>query len=164
MKTSIIEHILEPTKQTRLQKFLCSSIGSRSTIAGLLVLVLTWSLILPFNVSAERRPTGPKSAALPPSTSRLLSQTTETFTVYGPQRFTRNSGQAVNVVENFSLPAGAIAPFTILVDNGAPSGSNRVSSAIIKLNGTTLYKSNDFNQNVSSLTKPVTLTAANTLE
>jgi len=163
MKISIIEYVLEPAK--RLRGFGYTAVGSRSAIAGLLVLALTWSLILPFSVSAERHPTGPKSVGEPtPSTSRSLPQSTESFTVYGPQRFTRNNGQPVNVVENFSLPADAIAPFTILVDNGAPSGSNRVSSATIKLNETTLYKSNDFNQNVSSLTKPVTLTTANTLE
>jgi RHS repeat-associated protein len=162
MKTSIIKHVLEPAK--RLRGFGYSAIASRSAIAGLLILALSWSLILPFSVHAERRPTGAKSVAPAPSTSRSLSQSTETFTVYGPQRFTRNNGQPVNVVENFSLPADAVAPFTILVDNGSPSGSNRISSATIKLNGTTLYKSNDFNQNVSSLTKPVTLTAANTLE
>jgi RHS repeat-associated protein len=162
MKTSIIKHVLGPAK--RLRKFGYSTIGSRSAIAGLLSMALSWSLVVPFSVSAERRPTGSKSAVPLPSTSRSLSQSTETFTVYGPKRFTRNNGQPVNVVENFSLPADTVAPFTILVENGSPSGSNRVSSATIKLNGTTLYKSNDFNQNVSSLTKPVTLTAANTLE
>ena len=39
-----------------------------------------------------------------------------------------------------------------------------MSSATIKLNGTTLYGPNDFDQNVSSLTRPVTLAINNTLE
>src|SRR5262249_49606462 len=88
----------------------------------------------------------------------------ETFDVYGPQRFTRLTGQPVNVVQTFSLPADAIAPFNIVVQNGAAEGSNRISSATIKLNGTELYTPSDFNQNVSSLTKSITLTATNTLE
>ena len=164
MKTSIIEHILEPTKQTRLRRFLCSSIGSRSCIAGLLILALSWSLVLPLSVRAERRAISSQPAAPASPAAPSITQTSETFTVYGPHRFTRNTGQPVNVVENFSLPADAVAPFTILVENGAPSGSNRVSSATIKLNAATLYSPNDFNQNVASLTKPVALTAANTLE
>ena len=164
MKTSIIEHILEPTKQRRLRMFLCSSIGSRSCIAGMLILALSWSLVLPFSARAEhrsntRQPAAPASPAAP-----AITQTSETFAVYGPHRFTRGTGQPVNVVESFSLPADAVAPFTILVENGAPGGSNRVSSATIKLNGTNLYSANDFNQNVATLTKPVTLAATNTLE
>jgi RHS repeat-associated protein len=163
MKTSIIEHILEPSKQRQLRALLCSSIGSRACISGLLILALSWSLVLPFNVRAKRLAISPPPAA-PASSAPLLTHTSETFTVYGPHRFTRNPGQPVNVVENFSLPADAASPFTILVENGAPSGSNRVSSATIKLNGTSLYSPNDFNQNVASLTKPVTLAATNILE
>lgn len=164
MKTSIIERILEPAKLTRLRTFLCSSIGSRSSIAGLLILALFWSLILPLSARAERRASSPKPSSPAAPASLPLTQSTETFTVYGPRRFTRDTGQPVNVIESFSIPADAGAPFTILVENGAPGGSNRVSSATIKLNGTNLYTSNDFNQNVASLTKPVTLAATNTLE
>jgi RHS repeat-associated protein len=70
----------------------------------------------------------------------------------------------VNTVQTFSLPSEAFAPFTILVENGAPEGSNRVSSATIKLNGENLFTPSDFNQNVASLTKAPTLTPTNTLE
>src|SRR6266480_2730884 len=160
MKTSISEHILEPAKRVRLRAFSHSATGSRFCIIGLLIIALFWSLVLPFSARAERRPSGPHAAPAAPA-SHTITQTTETFTVYNPHRFTRNAGQPVNVVENFTIPADAVAPFTILVENGSPGGSNRVSSATIKLNGTNLYTSNDFNQNVSSLTKPVTLAAIN---
>lgn len=161
MKTSIIEHILKPAKRIRRRALNRSAPGSRSSIAGLLIFALSWSLVLPLSARAERRASGP-TANTP--ASQPLTQTTEVFTIYGPHRFTRNTGQPVNVVENFSIPTDAIAPFTILVENGAPSGSNRVSSATIKLNGTNLYSPSDFNQNVASLTKPVTLAPTNTLE
>src|SRR5258706_12790211 len=118
MKTSITEQILEPAKQTRLRAFACSAIGSRSSIGGLLILALSWSLVLPFSARAERRISAPRPAAPAAPVSQPLTQATETFTVYGPHRFTRNTGQPVNVVENFLIPADAVAPFTILVETG----------------------------------------------
>jgi RHS repeat-associated protein len=156
MKTSIIERILRRVKQTSLP-----ALPARSCVAGLLLIALTWPLVLPGSVRAERfvRHSQPVAPVSGPNT-----QAAETFTVYGPQRFTRNNGAPLNVVQSFSIPADAVAPFNIFVDNGAPSGSNRVSTATIKLNGNTLYKSNDFNQNVPSLTQAVTLAATNTLE
>lgn len=164
MKTRIIEHILEPAKRIRLRAFTSSAIGSRSSIAGLLILALFWSLVLPFSARAERRASGPLPVASASPAAHPLTQNTETFAVYGPHRFNRTPGQPVHVIENFSIPADAAAPFTILVENGSPGESSRVSSATIKLNGTNLYTSNDFNQNVSLLTEPVTLAAINTLE
>jgi RHS repeat-associated protein len=163
MKTSILQQLLEPARRLCSQFPLSSAIGSRAAIAGLLILALTWSMVLPVTTQAA---SDAGSKPKPPVTTESSSptQATETFNVYGPQRFTRLTGQAVNVVQTFSLPADATAPFNILVQNGAPEGSNRVSSATIKLNGTDLYTPSDFNQNVSSLTKPVTLTATNTLE
>src|ERR1043166_1459999 len=151
MKTSIIEHILEPTKQRRRRTFLCSSIGSRSCIAGLLMLALSWSLVIPFRAQAkivDRKPRGVTTRTVPQS---------ETFTVYGPRRFDRQTGQAVNVVENFSIPSDAAAPFSIQIQNGDANGSNRVSSATIRLNGADVFKPANFNQTVGSLSKAVSL-------
>src|SRR5262245_46517838 len=161
MKTSILQHLLETAK--RIRHRIPGYSATQAAIAGLLIFALTWSLVLPFTTHAEARASAkPKAPVLPASSSS--TQATETFNVYGPQRFTRLTGQPVNVVQNFSLPAEAIAPFNIVVENGAPEGSNRVSSATIKLNGTELYTPSDFNQNVSSLKKSVTLTATNILE
>ena len=164
MKTSIIQQLLERARNRTSQEVGLAPARSisRDAIAGLLIFALTWSLVLPFTTHAAPVPVKKPN---PPATAEPVSiQSTETFNVYGPQRFTRLTGQAVNVVQTFSLPADANAPFNILVENGAPEGSNRVSSATIKLNGANLYTPSDFNQNVSSLTKAVTLTATNTLE
>ena len=164
MKTSILQHLTERWKRTSQEEGHAPARSiSRAAISGLLIFALTWSLVLPFRTqAAPDRVTKPN----PPATEEpsTIPQNTETFNVYGPQRFTRLTGQSVNVVQNFSLPADANAPFNIVVENGAPEGSNRVSSATIKLNGADLYTPSDFNQNVSSLTKDVTLTANNTLE
>jgi RHS repeat-associated protein len=176
MKTSILQHLLERARsicsrvplidwnRTNQEEELAPARpNSRAAIAGLLIFALTWSLVLPFRAQAAPGPVTKTNA--PANAERSsITQGTETFNVYGPQRFTRLTGQAVNVVQNFSLPADANAPFKIVVENGAPEGSNRVSSATIKLNGADLYTPSDFNQNVSSLTKAVTLTANNTLD
>lgn len=154
------------TRLTRIAKVInhLLAVDCRPAIAGVLVLALSWSLVLPFNVHAERPVDTGKRITTEPAPAPPAIQTTETFTVFGPQRFTRLTGQPVNTVQTFTLPAEAIEPFTILIENGTPEGSNRVSNATIKLNGVELYKPSDFNQNVSSLTKAVTLTATNTLE
>ena len=157
MKTSIIAYI--PGAARRISAF-PSLPACRSGISGVLILVLVWALVLPFSACNDRRRPNPQPVPSPsPSPTPSPAPNTETFIVYGPKRFTRNSGEAVTTVENFSIPANAIAPFTVLVENGGPNASDRVSSATIKLNGQTLYRSDDFNQNTSSLTKPVALKA-----
>src|SRR6185503_19113210 len=156
MKTRIIEYVVSPAGRTRIRRL---RLGCQFFLIGLLMLALSWSPVTPFSVRAERR-----NSVLRPVSTPSRSQSTETFTIYGPQRFTRNSGSPVNVVENFSVPADATTPFAILVQNGSPTGSNRVSSATIKLNGATLYGPDDFDQNVSSLTSLVTPAAGYILE
>jgi len=159
MKTRNTEYIVNPAERIRPGMLRGAAVGSRFFLTGLLILALSWSLVNPCIVRAEHA-----KNVLPPVPTASRAQSTETFTVYGPQRFTRNPGAPVNAVENFSLPADAVAPFAILVENGSATGSNRVSSATIKLNGATIYGPNDFDQNVSSLNGLVTLAAANTLE
>src|ERR1043166_49460 len=99
------------------QRFtLSSAIGSGAALAGLLILPLPWSMILPFRTQAASD-AGPKPKSPVTTESSSSTQATETFNVYGPQRFTRLTGQAVNVVQAFSLPAEATAPFNIVVQN-----------------------------------------------
>ncbi|HEY0762426.1 MAG TPA: RHS repeat-associated core domain-containing protein [Pyrinomonadaceae bacterium] len=163
MITRILQHLLETARRICSQIPISSAIGSRAAIAGVLILALTWSMVLPFTTQAAPKPV-PQPIPAEPAEPATINQVTETFSVYGPQRFTRLNGQPVNNVQNFSLPSGAIAPFNIRIENGAPEGSNRVSSATIKLNGSDLFTPSDFSQNVSSLAKAITLTATNTLE
>src|ERR1041385_5370558 len=108
---------------------------SRSCLALLIVMSLLWSLMGPAP-AARAKPPQPISET---TRVRTISQTTETFTIYGPHRFNRNSGQPVNVVDNFSIPADAAAPFTILIQNGGADGSGRVSSATIRVNAADVF-------------------------
>src|SRR5712692_8683674 len=133
---------------------------SRSCVALLIVLSLLWSVLSPGR-AVYAKPAKPKSGIIRIPT---IPQTTESFTVYGPHRFDRHTGSPVNVVENFSIPSDAIAPFSIAIQNGGADGAGRVSSATIRLNGSDVFTPQDFNQTVGSLTKTITLAASNTLE
>src|SRR5260370_26114168 len=161
MKTSVIENTLNSIRRVPERASDHSAVRLPRCIALLLMLSLSWSLFVPFSAHARVADRKTKVAT---NRSIPTSQSTETVTVYAPRRFDRHTGQPVNVVENFSIPAEAIAPFTILVQNGTTDGSGRVSSATIRLNGADVFTPNNFNQTVGSLTKTVTLAASNTLE
>ena len=144
-----------PKRMPHLRRF-----HFRCCVALVILMSLFWSLLTPASVPAKVADRKSK-----PATSRSIPpQSTETFNIYGPRRFDRQTGPPVNVVETFSIPADGIAPFTILVQNGAADSSGRVSSATIRLNGADIFTPQNFNQTVGSLTKSVTLASTNTLE
>lgn len=91
-------------------------------------------------------------------------QATATTTIFGPRKFVRAKGSPFTEVERFKAPADVSAPFTLFVQNGDASGSNRVSSGTIKLNGVEIFSQSDFNHNVGTLQSVVTLKQDNTLE
>ena len=136
-------------------------------IAWPITLVMVWQSVgVPIADAASRISARPRAKAKPSSRvkSNSAAQGAETLTIYGPRRFDRVAGPPTNIVEQFSLPPDAVSPFTILVQNGAPDGSGRVSSATIKLNGANVFTQSDFNHNVALLTKTVSLAASNTLD
>ncbi|HYJ88276.1 MAG TPA: hypothetical protein VEW46_19585, partial [Pyrinomonadaceae bacterium] len=92
------------------------------------------------------------------------AQSGSTLTTFGPRRFERTNGAPNQYLEQFSLPPGVTSPYTLHIQNGDPNGSNRVSSATVKLNGKEILVQNDLDQNVAAIDRTVTLTAANTLE
>jgi hypothetical protein len=93
-----------------------------------------------------------------------LSSDTVTLTHFGPESFVRNTGAPSPVVRTFNVPS-AQGTFTLRVINGTGAGDNAVSSAVVDVNGTTILKANDFNQNVSQISRTLTNLAqgANTL-
>jgi len=86
------------------------------------------------------------------------------ITTFGPRRFDRTTGPPNQYLEQFSLPANATSPYTLHIRNGALDGTNRVSSATVKLNGVVILSPSDLNQNVAGVDRTVTLVSANTLE
>ncbi|MEA2203723.1 MAG: hypothetical protein QOE77_499 [Blastocatellia bacterium] len=85
-------------------------------------------------------------------------------TIFGPARFDRTPGAPNKYLEQFSLPAGVTAPYILHIQNGEPDGTNRVSSATVKLNGVDILVPSDLNQNIANIDRSVTLTSANSLE
>jgi hypothetical protein len=79
--------------------------------------------------------------------------------VFGPQSYTRATGAPVTVTSNFTVTSPS-NPYLLHVDNGGSHGElARVSSATVTLNGVEILKPGDFNQNVATLDRQVTLTA-----
>src|SRR6185369_8162416 len=91
------------------------------------------------------------------------SQTGISIVLYGPQQFDRLSGSPATVTQQFSVPTGVIAPYTIHVQNGAMDGTHRVSSGSIQLNGVELFTQNELEDNTPVLSQTVTLQSSNSL-
>ncbi len=85
---------------------------------------------------------------------------------YGHETFTRNTGSPVIETRQIVDPNFIYFTnqFTLNINNGTNT-NNRVSSAIIKIDGVQIFGPSDFSQNVSFLTKPISnLTANSVLE
>jgi hypothetical protein len=84
--------------------------------------------------------------------------------LFGPQKYTRTTGSPNVFTATVTVPSWVSAPFTLKVVNGAANGSNRVSSATIKVNNVQVAGPSDFNQNVAGFERSVTLTPQTTLK
>ena len=84
--------------------------------------------------------------------------------LFGPKQYTRNAGPPNQFTDQFTLPAGTTTPYTLHIINGNANGTNRISSATVKLNGTQILGPNDFGQNVAVIDRTVSLQASNTLD
>jgi len=73
--------------------------------------------------------------------------------VIAEQRFTSSQGEPVT--QEFVFSGSGYADFVLRVQNGAADGSQRVSSALISLNGVKILAPADFNQNVNSLERAI---------
>jgi hypothetical protein len=77
------------------------------------------------------------------------------FAIFGPRQFVRGTGAPVTETATFT--ASHSGTYTLRIEN------SHVSSAVVTLNGATIFEPNDFKNNVAQLSKPVTLIASNTL-
>src|SRR5262249_24481708 len=86
-----------------------------------------------------------------------------TFTVFGPRDFVRVAGTPATTTVSFTASQAALHS-TLHIDNGgAQDIYARVTSAVVRLNGTPIAQPSDFSQNVRAIDTPVTLLATNTL-
>lgn len=86
-----------------------------------------------------------------------------TLPFFGPKRYTRTAGPPNVFDETIAVPAWLVGPYTLHVQNGEPNGTHRLSSATVDVNGVTVARQNDFNQNVAGFDRTVTLTAVTAL-
>ncbi len=83
-------------------------------------------------------------------------------TFFGPKQYTRNKGKPVTETDTFICPPGYTGSgFTLRLINGDSQGDNRVSSAVIKINGLQVMGPSDFNQTVGLIERTIDLTASN---
>ncbi|HDQ03894.1 MAG TPA: hypothetical protein ENN23_04900, partial [Deltaproteobacteria bacterium] len=75
-------------------------------------------------------------------------------TLLGPKKYQRTSGSPNTYTDAFHAAAGS---GSLIIQNGDSAGNNRVSSAVIYLNGKIIFSPGDFNQNVYNLQKYVQL-------
>ena len=80
---------------------------------------------------------------------------------FGPRQYTRMTGAPQTFTETFSRCGSQTCQ--IVVVNGGPDIPKRISSAAIFLNGQQIIGPNDFNQQVQTIVRPVTLTDQNEL-
>ncbi len=74
--------------------------------------------------------------------------------VAGPYTVIRERGRPVEEEITFGVDDPA-APWELRLTNGAADGTNRVSAAVVRLNGTELFRPADFNQHVAGLVRPL---------
>lgn len=87
-----------------------------------------------------------------------------TFTAYGPKTFVRGSGKPVMEAATFNIKNPNTSYNLHIYNGGINSERSKVSSAIITLNGTTIFDTNDFNQQIAHLQKNVSVSKSNTLQ
>lgn len=86
-----------------------------------------------------------------------------TFTAFGPKAFTRGSGKPVAETISFNIKNPDTTYTLHIYIGGINSEYTKVSSAIIIINGSTVFDESDFNQQVSQLQKQVAVESSNTL-
>jgi hypothetical protein len=84
--------------------------------------------------------------------------------IFGPAQYTRTSGAPNDFTETFVLPPTLTGPFRLHVQNGTPEGLNRLSSASLWVNASEAAGPADFNQEVGSFDRAVSLQATNVLQ
>lgn len=84
--------------------------------------------------------------------------------LFGPVTVVRQTGQPQRETFRFHSEPLIHAPFTLIVINGSPDGTNRVSSAQIVFNGHATQGPSDFNPATGRLERPIEVLSDNLIE
>src|SRR5215470_304499 len=90
---------------------------------------------------------------------------TSTFTAYGPRLFERSTGAPSPITSSFPI-SNPSTSYTLKIYNGGRADirtGDRVSSAIITLNGAVIAGPQNFNEKVGEIDIPVKLLTSNTV-
>ena len=93
-------------------------------------------------------------------TLSVLSVADPSVDLFGPVQYTIVQGTSKNHDTTFTAPSNG-GPYTLTVLNGDSLGQHRTSSATLTINGVSILVPSNFNQNVGSLARSVTLQASN---
>ncbi len=85
----------------------------------------------------------------------------ETTPAFGPKEFSRIAGRPQTFTETFERCGTSACQ--IVVTNGNPDGTSRISSASISVNGVEIVRARDLNQKVDRIVRPVDLGEENEL-
>ncbi|CAA9357513.1 MAG: Serine/threonine protein kinase [uncultured Gemmatimonadetes bacterium] len=94
----------------------------------------------------------------------VLREADASYPVMQPRRFTRAPGSPAAETVRFTVPASAGTPFRLHLLNGAPDGSQRVTSAQVALNGAPVAGASELGQNVGGVVQEVSLAAGRAAE
>ena len=84
----------------------------------------------------------------------LLFPQKAAIAVFGPRVYSRGHGCPVFVLDGFAGPGLAGDAF-LCIDNGTPDGDNRVTSALVAINGEMVAGPSDFNHDVERVQKSI---------
>lgn len=107
---------------------------------------------------ARTLPRAETNAAPPPA-----AQSGNSMVLFAPKRFDAQPGPARNVYENIPLTIAPNTSAIVRLQNGEAGGANRVTGAIIQLDGSLISTARTFNTSTASLDVPVTLSTNNNL-
>ena len=88
-----------------------------------------------------------------------------TFTSYGPRLYERGTGNPTAVVSSFTIPSPSKS-YTLKIYNGGRADirtGDRVSSAVISLNGAGIVGTQNLNEKIGEISLPIKPLPSNTL-
>ena len=122
-----------------------------------------WTFAPSIDAASRNDALAPLARVSPPRYAEQTTVAGQTVTFYGPQQFKRTAGAPNVFSATVVVPAGVGAPFTLKLRNGDPTGSRRVMSADIDVNGGRIAAPSNFGTATSGFDQAVTLGASNTV-